>query len=89
MKKRLTDNDGEVRELTDDEVRQMLPASEALPANLQRTVGQRGRQRAPTKVKTSIRLSPEVVEHFKAEGDGWQRRIDQALKQYIQEHGRS
>ncbi|WP_280553746.1 BrnA antitoxin family protein [Halomonas sp. 25-S5] len=87
MKTRLTDKDGEVRELTDADVKRMRPMSEALPANLQRTIGQRGKQHAPTKVKTSIRLSQEVVDHFKAEGEGWQRRIDQALKQYIREHG--
>lgn len=87
MKTRLTDKDGEVRELTDADVKRMRPMSEVLPANLQRTIGQRGKQHAPTKVKTSIRLSQEVVEHFKAEGEGWQRRIDQALKQYIREHG--
>ncbi|MDN3560868.1 BrnA antitoxin family protein [Vreelandella neptunia] len=89
MKTRLTNKDGEVRELTDRDVEQMKPMSGVLPANLQRTIGQRGRQQTPTKVKTSIRLSPEVIEHFKAQGDGWQRRIDQALKAYIQEHGRS
>jgi len=89
MKTRLTNRDGEVRELTDRDVEQMRPMSGVLPANLQRTIGQRGRQQMPTKVKTSIRLSPEVIEHFKAQGDGWQRRIDQALKAYIQEHGRS
>ncbi|MFN2348809.1 MAG: BrnA antitoxin family protein [Thioalkalivibrio sp.] len=87
MKTRLTDKNGEVRELTDADVKRMCPMSEVLPANLQRTIGQRGKQRAPTKVKTSIRLSQEVVEHFKAEGEGWQRRIDQALKEYIREHG--
>jgi len=87
MKTRLTDKDGEVRELTDADVKRMRPMSEVLPVNLQRTIGQRGKQHAPTKVKTSIRLSQEVVEHFKAEGEGWQRRIDQALKQYIREHG--
>ena len=86
MKMRLTDKDGEVRELTDADVKRMRQMSEVLPANLQRTIGQRGKQRSPTKVKTSIRLSPEVIEHFKAEGEGWQRRIDQALKQYIREH---
>ena len=86
MKMRLTDKDGEVRELTDADVKRMRPMSEVLPDNLQRTIGQRGKQRSPTKVKTSIRLSPEVIEHFKAGGEGWQRRIDQALKQYIREH---
>ena len=33
-----------------------------------------------TKVSTTIRLSPEVIENFKAAGDGWQKRIDLALK---------
>jgi uncharacterized protein (DUF4415 family) len=27
-----------------------------------------------------IRLSPEVVRHFKAKGPGWQSRIDDALR---------
>ncbi|XKF15192.1 BrnA antitoxin family protein [Halomonas sp. BLK-85] len=86
MKMQLTNKDGEVRELTDADVKHMRPISEVLPVSLQRAIGQRGRQQAPTKVKTSIRLSPEVIEHFKAEGEGWQRRIDQALKTYIREH---
>lgn len=89
MKTRLTNKEGEVRELKDQDVKQMRPMSEVLPASLQRAIGQRGRQQAPTKVKTSIRLSPEVIEHFKSQGEGWQRRIDQALKAYIQEHSHS
>lgn len=87
MRKPLTGRDGEVHELTDTDMEQMRPMSEVLPAPLQRTIGQRGMQRTPTKVKTSIRLSPEVINHFKAEGKGWQGRIDQALKRYIREHG--
>ena len=39
----------------------------------------RGPQKTPTKVPVSIRLSPAVVEHFKATGSGWQARIDEAL----------
>ncbi|MYL22337.1 hypothetical protein GLV89_00765 [Halomonas alkaliantarctica] len=89
MKMKLTNKDGEVRELTDRDVKQMRPMSDVLPDSLQRSIGQRGRQQSPTKVKTSIRLSPEVIEHFKAQGEGWQRRIDQALKAYIQEHSHS
>lgn len=47
----------------------------------------RGRPPAEaTKVATTIRFSPEVIEHFKAGGSGWQTRIDQALKQFIAEH---
>ena len=87
--KALTDKGGEVRELDDDDFKGMRSMSDVLPADLQQAIrqrGQRGPQRAPTKVKTTMRLSPEVVEHFKASGDGWQGRIDQALKEYIREH---
>ena len=43
----------------------------------------RGAQVAPRKIPVSIRLSAEVVEHFKAQGKGWQSRIDEALKAAI------
>ncbi|MBF0168462.1 MAG: BrnA antitoxin family protein [Alphaproteobacteria bacterium] len=42
--------------------------------------GQRGPQKTPTKQSVNIRLSQEVLEHFKATGPGWQTRIDNALK---------
>jgi uncharacterized protein (DUF4415 family) len=41
--------------------------------------GKRGPQKAPTKRLVSLQLSPEVVEHFKATGPGWQTRIDGTL----------
>lgn len=48
------------------------------------TLIRRGRPRKPRpKVPVSIRLSPEVVEAFKAEGAGWQTRIDEALKEWL------
>ena len=56
------------------------PASELPPhirAAFPRT---RGAGKAPKKVPVSIRLSPEVVAHFKAGGPGWQSRIDEALR---------
>ena len=40
----------------------------------------RGPQKAPTKIPVSIRLSADVVAHFKATGPGWQSRIDDALR---------
>jgi uncharacterized protein (DUF4415 family) len=45
--------------------------------------GKRGPQKAPTKKLISLRLSHEVVEHFKAGGPGWQTRIDSALLKAI------
>jgi uncharacterized protein (DUF4415 family) len=45
--------------------------------------GQRGPQKAPTKKLVSLRLSPEVIDHFKSTGRGWQTRIDSTLRQAI------
>lgn len=45
--------------------------------------GKRGPQKAPTKKLVSLRLSPEVVEHFKGTGPGWQTRIDTTLREAI------
>ncbi|WP_372425399.1 BrnA antitoxin family protein [Salinarimonas chemoclinalis] len=47
----------------------------------------RGRPKSEApKVPINIRLSPDVVERFKASGPGWQTRIDAALKVFIEEH---
>jgi uncharacterized protein (DUF4415 family) len=41
---------------------------------------QRGPQKAPTKVLTALRLSPDVIEALRATGRGWQSRVDQTLR---------
>ena len=41
---------------------------------------------AKPKVLTTIRLSQDVIDHFKAGGHGWQTRIDTALKEWIGQH---
>ena len=41
----------------------------------------RGRpQAAAPKISTTIRLDPDVLERFKADGPGWQGRINAALR---------
>jgi uncharacterized protein (DUF4415 family) len=80
--------DGEVRTLTAADLSTFRPASEALPPNLQKTLGmrQRGPQKSPTKVSTTIRLSSDVLQAFRATGDGWQTRVDAALKDWLKTH---
>lgn len=46
----------------------------------------RGPQRAPVKVSTTIRLSPDAIDAFKSSGDEWQTRIDSALKGWLRTH---
>jgi len=41
---------------------------------------------AVTKERITIRLSPEVVERFRATGPGWQTRMDAALKDWLATH---
>ena len=84
----LIDTDGEVRELTAADMRTFKPAAEVLPLSLQTTLGvrPRGPQKTPTKVSTTIRLSSDVVQTFRATGDGWQTRVDAALKDWLKTH---
>jgi uncharacterized protein (DUF4415 family) len=53
------------------------------PGELARILPKRGPQKTPTKIPVSIRLSPEVISHFKAKGPGWQSRIDDALRKIV------
>lgn len=57
----------------------------SLPESLQ--VKLRGRPKAAvTKERITIRLSQDVVDRFRASGDGWQTRVDAALKDWLNSH---
>jgi uncharacterized protein (DUF4415 family) len=88
-RKPLIDDDGEVRELTAEELARAVPFS-ALPEAEQRmlkSLRRRGPQKAPRKVPVSIRLSPEVAEGLRATGAGWQSRADEALRTWLRGQG--
>lgn len=54
------------------------------PEKFARVPVRRGRPPiARPKISTTIRLSQSVIEHFRADGPGWQTRIDQALRDWI------
>ena len=46
----------------------------------------RGQQKNPVKLPVSIRLSVDVVEYFKSTGQGWQTRMDEVLRDYVNSH---
>jgi uncharacterized protein (DUF4415 family) len=69
-----------------DEMFKSAKRIDQLPAELQgklRRQGMRGPQKAPTKIQTAIRYDRDVVNHFKAQGPGWQTRMNSALKKAI------
>lgn len=80
----LTDETGEVRELTaaDFDVAKRL---NTLPGSLQAKLHKlRGPQKTPTKEQISLRVSRDVLERYRATGAGWQGRMDQALREWIE-----
>ena len=88
-RKPLIDEDGEVRELTAEDMKLFKPFKD-LPLDLQEKLKAirrpRGPQVEPTKERVSIRLSREVVDHFRSSGKGWQTRLDQVLLDVV--HGK-
>lgn len=89
----MTDNDGEVRELTAEDMRLFRPASEVLPPDLLASLvalkkqrGERGPQKSPTKVPTTIRFDADVLAALKASGKGWQTRVNEAVKDWLKTH---
>lgn len=84
--------DDENPEWTTAQIARARPASEVLPGIFGAQVAQemlkpRGRPRAThPKERINIRLSHDVVAHFKSSGDGWQTRIDAALKDWVRQH---
>jgi uncharacterized protein (DUF4415 family) len=93
----LTNEEGEVRELTKEDFARARPAAEMLPEILgedlaqkllKRRPGQRGVQKTPTKEPVTVRYSRLVLDYFRATGPGWQTRMDEALKEWVRTHSR-
>jgi uncharacterized protein (DUF4415 family) len=81
----LTDEEGEVRELTEEDFAHFRPAAEVLPSSLLNKLGIAS-QSAPATESVTLRLSREVVERFRATGNDWQIRVDDALKEWLRSH---
>ncbi|MDY7574456.1 BrnA antitoxin family protein [Actimicrobium sp. CCI2.3] len=55
-------------------------------AELRRLRGQRGTQKAPVKEAVSIRYDQAILTRFRESGDGWQTRMNAALKDWLKTH---
>lgn len=67
-------------EATDEQLARARPFAEAFPelaASIKRT---RGAGKKPLKELVTLRLDPDVVAAFKADGSGWQSRVNDALR---------
>ncbi len=69
------------RPLSAGDIQRARPLKEASPELYESIRRSRGRPPAAApKRQISIRLSPDVIEAFKATGPGWQSRMDEALR---------
>lgn len=65
--------DPDARPLTEKQLKAMVPMKSL-----------RGRPKLENKKQlVSIRYSPEVIEYFRATGDGWQALMDEVLRKYV------
>lgn len=69
-------SDPDAQPLTPKQLKEMVPL---------RTL--RGRPKSGNKkLLISVRYSPEVVAYFKSTGEGWQSRMNEALREYVEQH---
>ncbi|VVD78748.1 hypothetical protein PFI31113_00996 [Pandoraea fibrosis] len=91
---RAAQSDPDSPPLTDTQLKKMRPAREVLTKALgkERTdalLKRRGRPALPEnerKVTLNMRADRDVVDAFKATGDGWQTRMNDALREYARSH---
>jgi uncharacterized protein (DUF4415 family) len=72
-------------EVTEEELKEFRPFREVFPdlaASIDRKLAGRPKAESPKKA-ISIRLDQEVIDRFKASGDGWQSRMNEALRKAV------
>jgi uncharacterized protein (DUF4415 family) len=86
-----TEDDGEIRELTEADFATMVPFAK-LPQEMQEFLLQIKDATIrpdplpePAEVVT-LKLSSPVLARFRATGTGWESRVDEALLQWMEEH---
>ena len=57
--------------------------------SLKRRPGERGPQKRPLKVPTTIRFDPDVLAALKSSGKGWQTRVNAAMRDWLKTHSSS
>jgi uncharacterized protein (DUF4415 family) len=97
MRKKISDSrasrpDDDNPEWTSKEFAAARPATEVLPEYIGETATQslipraRGRPQKPAKkVNQTLRLDPDVLEAYRRQGKGWQRRINEVLRRHMPE----
>lgn len=71
-------------EMTEEELKELRPFREVFPDLAAAIDRKLGRPKSETTKKAiSLRLDQEVIERFKAGGEGWQSRMNEALRKAV------
>jgi uncharacterized protein (DUF4415 family) len=80
-------SDPENPELTDEQLAKGRPFRDAFPdlaVSIEREKAKRGRPKVESpREQISVRLDPEIVQHYKATGKGWQSRMNDDLRKVV------
>mgnify|MGYP001235092053 CR=1 FL=1 len=69
-------SDPDAQPLTEKQLKNMIPLKSL-----------RGRPKSENKKQlVSVRYSREVIEYFRATGEGWQARMDEVLRKHVARH---
>ncbi len=82
---KMISSDPDNPELTDEQIRELRPFREVFPdlaAAIDKKLAGRPKSDNPKRA-ISIRLDAEVIDRFKATGDGWQSRMNEALRKAV------
>ena len=71
-----------VRGMKDKDIRRTVEHPEADGRHIVRGIARKGLKAASAKTSISLRVDAEVLEWFKAQGSGYQTRINAVLKAY-------
>jgi uncharacterized protein (DUF4415 family) len=74
--------DPDTYELSEEEIKRLKPFKEVMEER--RRIGRPPKENP--KEQVSIRYDADILAAFKATGDGWQTRMNAALREYLEEH---
>lgn len=77
----LTDRDGEVREITKEDMKKFRPAAKADPGMVSAVKAARGRPPVESPKQTiTLRMNPALIDAIRATGKGYNTRVEKVLK---------
>lgn len=78
--KPLTDEEGEVRDITAEDFKGFRPTSAVHPDLIPRSKKRGAPRKDVTKEQVTLRLDPDVIADYRASGYGWSRRLNADLR---------